>query len=53
MEDYELLSQLKAKSPETMLKIIGPVFQAFDSYGRDVSDYRKARAPLLETLDGF
>jgi len=51
MEDYELLRQLKTKSPETMLKIIGQVFQAFDSYQKDVTDYRKTRALLLETLD--
>jgi hypothetical protein len=51
MEDYELLSQLKTKSPEMTLKIIGQIFQAFDSYDKDISDYRKTRALLLETLD--
>jgi hypothetical protein len=51
MEDYELLNQLKTKSPETMSKIIGQIFQAFDNYDKDVSDYRKTRALLLETLD--
>jgi hypothetical protein len=51
MEDYELLTQLKAKSPESMEKIIGRTFRAFDSYERDISTYRKTRALLLETLD--
>jgi hypothetical protein len=36
---------------ETMLKIIDQTFQAFDNYKKDVTDYRKTRVLLLETLD--
>jgi hypothetical protein len=51
MEDYELLQQLKAKSPEAMMDIIGQVLRAFNDYERNVGGYRKARARLLQSLD--
>jgi hypothetical protein len=51
MEDYELLGQLKAKSPELQAKIIARVFRAFDSYGKDIGEYRKTRGDLLKALD--
>jgi hypothetical protein len=51
MEDYELLRQLKAKSPKRMAKVMARVFRAFDDYEKDIAKYRKTRALLLVALD--
>ena len=51
MEDYELLRQLKAKSPAQMNKVINRVLRSFNDYDKNIADYRKTRKLLLETLD--
>ncbi len=53
MEDYELLAQLKARDTAKALLIIDKIFQSFDRYNKNVDEYRRAKAVLLESVDAF
>ncbi len=52
MEDFELLYLLKKQNPDMAKKLIDKLFQAFDQYDKDISDYRKVKQELLSTLTG-
>ncbi len=52
MEDYELLLMLKKQKPEMAAKLINKLFQAFDQYDKNISDYRAVKQELLTLLTG-
>ena len=52
MEDYELLYLLKKQKPEIASQLIDKLFQAFDKYDKDISDYRRVKKELLALLTG-
>jgi len=52
MEDFELLYLLKVRNKPLTDKIIEELFQAFDKYDKNITDYRKARRELLMALTG-
>ena len=50
LEDFELLSQLKAQDEVRRDAIIEDVFRQYDEYETDVLQYRRARSALLNAL---
>jgi hypothetical protein len=53
MEDYELLYLLKKKDPVKASSLINNLFQSFDEYNKNISDYRAIRQQLLRALTGI
>jgi hypothetical protein len=53
MEDYELLYLLKKKDPVKASSLINNLFQTFDEYNKNISDYRAIRQQLLRALTGI
>ena len=50
-EDYELLRELKQRSPRRAAQILGRVIRGFDDYTKSAAVLRQARRALLEALD--
>jgi len=53
LEDYELLTQLKAHDVPRADQIIAQVVQGFDKYSKEVAVYRAARELLLDAVDAY
>jgi hypothetical protein len=51
IEDFELLTQLKAKHTALADMLIKRIFRAFDDYSKDIAEYRNTKRLLLESLD--
>jgi hypothetical protein len=49
-EDYEFLSRLKAKSPQTARRILKLAIRRADDYVKDVAAFRAARRALLAAM---
>jgi hypothetical protein len=50
IEDYELLTDLKAKNPTLADQLIRQVFRSYTDYSKSVPTYRTTRKALLEAL---
>lgn len=50
MEDYELLYLLKKQNPVLAEELINELFQAFDQFDKDISDYRRVKREMLRAL---
>ena len=48
--DYELLSRLAERDPETAMKLVSRHVGSFDRYGCDVQAFRSTRRQLLDRL---